>query len=94
MEGELERFHKQNGALDLTIVELRQKHKSTEGELKVERQVTRNIQAMVRRFRTDLYNVVGTIQDPKDLKEGILELYKKHIQNDLVRLSRKKGLRL
>lgn len=84
MEGELERFHKRNGALDLSIVALKQKQKSTEGELKTERQVTRNIQAMVRRFRTDLYNVIGKIQDPALLKEGILELYKKHIQNDLV----------
>ncbi|KAL5113105.1 Cilia and flagella-associated protein 57 [Taenia crassiceps] len=84
MESELERFNQQNGALDLSIEELKEKLKSTVGELKGERQLRRNIQATVRRFRTDLYNVVGKIQEPKALKESIVELYKKHIQNDMV----------
>ncbi|VDK34050.1 unnamed protein product [Taenia asiatica] len=84
MESELERFNQQNGALDLSIEELKEKLKSTVGELKAERQLRRNIQATVRRFRIDLYNVVGKIQEPKALKESIVELYKKHIQNDMV----------
>ncbi|CDS41242.1 WD repeat containing protein 65 [Echinococcus multilocularis] len=84
MESELERFNQQNGALDLSIEELKEKLKSTVGELKAERQLRRNIQATVRRFRIDLYNVVGKIQEPKALKESIVELYKKHIQSDVV----------
>lgn len=84
MEGELERFNQQNGALDLNNEELKEKLKATLGELKSEREMRRNIQATVKRFRTDIYNVVGKIQEPKALKEGILELYKKHIQNDMV----------
>ncbi|VDD76062.1 unnamed protein product [Mesocestoides corti] len=84
MEGELERFNLQNGALDLNMVDLKEKLKATVGELKTERQINRNIHAIVRRFRIDLYNVTAKIQDPKALKEGILELYQKHIQNDLV----------
>ncbi|VUZ42076.1 unnamed protein product, partial [Hymenolepis diminuta] len=83
MEGELERFNQQNGALDLNNEELKEKLKATLGELKSEREMRRNIQATVKRFRTDIYNVVGKIQEPKALKEGILELYKKHIQNDM-----------
>lgn len=85
MEGELERFNQQNGTLDLNIEELKEKLKSTLGELKAERQLRRNIQATVKRFRGDLYNVVGKIQEPKALKDSIVDLYKKHIQNDLVR---------
>lgn len=84
MESELERFNQQNGALDLSIEELKEKLKSTVGELKAERQLRRNIEATIRRFRIDLYNVVGRIQEPKALKESIVELYKKHIQNDMV----------
>ncbi|VDM25658.1 unnamed protein product, partial [Hydatigera taeniaeformis] len=53
MESELERFNQQNGALDLSIEELKEKLKSTVGELKAERQLRRNIQATVRRFRID-----------------------------------------
>ncbi|KAM7541122.1 hypothetical protein Aperf_G00000038958 [Anoplocephala perfoliata] len=83
MEGELERFNQQNGALDLNIEELKEKLKSTLEELKAERQLRRNTQATVKRFRSDLYNVVGKIQEPKALKDGIVELYKKHVQNDL-----------
>ena len=84
MESELERFHKQNNQLGLNIDELKQKLKSTEKELKSERQATRDVEAQVRRFKTDLYNCVSYIQDPKGLKESIVALYKKHIQEDVV----------
>lgn len=84
MECELERFHKQNASLDMTIIEMKQKQKSAEQELQASRQATRNVEAVVRRFKTDLYNVAGRIQDPKCLKEGVVVLYKKHIQEDVV----------
>lgn len=83
MEAELERFHKQNGQLEITIAELRQKHKSVENELIQERQATRDVESLVRRFKTDLFNCVGMIQDPKALKASIIALYKKHIHEDL-----------
>nr|CDS31813.1 WD repeat containing protein 65 [Hymenolepis microstoma] len=87
MEGELERFNQQNSALELTIEELKEKLKATLDELKSERNMRRNIYVTVKRFRTDIYNVVGKIQEPKALKEGILELYRKHIQNDMLPLN-------
>lgn len=43
-----------------------------------------DVEALVRRFKTDLHNCVGYIQDPKLLKEGIRALYKKHVQEDIV----------
>ncbi|VEL08080.1 unnamed protein product [Protopolystoma xenopodis] len=85
MEAELERFHKQNTQLELSITELKQKQKATEHELLAERQATRDVEALVRRFKTDLYNCVGCIQDPKVLKSSVIALYKKHIQDDVVK---------
>lgn len=83
MEAELQRFHKQNDQLEINITELKQKYKSVENELKLERQSTRDVESIVRRLKTDLFNVVGLIQEPKQLKAGILALYKKHIHEDM-----------
>ena len=44
----------------------------------------RDVEAIVRRFKTDLHNCVGYIQDPKMLKESIKALYQKHVQEDIV----------
>lgn len=87
MEAELQRFHKQNDQLEINITELKQKYKSVENELKLERQSTRDVESIVRRLKTDLFNVVGLIQEPKQLKAGILALYKKHIHEDMVSYS-------
>lgn len=84
MESELERFHKQNTQLELNITELRQKLKATDKEMHQERQRVRDVEAVVRRFKTDLHNCVGYIQDPKMLKESIKALYQKHVQEDIV----------
>ena len=84
MESELERFHKQNTQLELNITELRQKLKATEKEMHGERQRVRDVEAVVRRFKTDLHNCVGYIQDPKLLKESVRALYQKHVQEDIV----------
>merc|ERR1711893_53755 len=83
MESELERFHKQNTQLELNITELRQKLKATDKEMHQERQRVRDVEAIVRRFKTDLHNCVGYIQDPKLLKESIRALYTKHVQEDI-----------
>ena len=42
------------------------------------------MEAVVKRFKTDLHNCVGYIQDPKMLKESIKALYQKHVQEDIV----------
>ena len=87
MESELERFAKQNTQLELNITEQKQKLKATEKEMHQERQRVRDIEAVVRRFKTDLHNAVGYIQDPKELKEAVCALYEKHVQEDIVSTS-------
>jgi len=83
MESELDRFDKLNTQLELNITELRQKLKACEKEMHQERQRVRDKEAVVKRFKTDLHNCVGYIQDPKMLKESIKALYQKHVQEDI-----------
>ncbi|XP_069083885.1 cilia- and flagella-associated protein 57 [Pleurodeles waltl] len=79
MEAELERFHGQNTKLELNITELKQKLKATDHEMRKEMQKVRDVEAVVKRFKTDLHNCVGYIQEPKKLKDTIVELYSKYV---------------
>ncbi|XP_054689063.1 cilia- and flagella-associated protein 57 isoform X1 [Grus americana] len=84
-EGELERFHKESTQLKLNITQLQQKLKATDCEMHRERQKKQNMAAVIKRFKTDLHNCVGFIQDSKKMKDGIHELYAKYVQqSDMV----------
>ncbi|XP_030311238.1 cilia- and flagella-associated protein 57 isoform X1 [Calypte anna] len=80
MERELERFHKETTELKLNITQLQQKLKATHREMRRERQKKQNMEALITRFKTDVHNCVGFIQDSKKLKNGICELYTKYVQ--------------
>ncbi|NWR55089.1 CFA57 protein, partial [Bucorvus abyssinicus] len=85
MEGELERFHKESTQLKLNITQLQQKLKATDCEIHRERQKKQNMETLIKRFKTDLHNCVGFIQDSKKMKDGICGLYAKYVQqSDLV----------
>lgn len=44
-----------------------------------------NMETLIKRFKTDLHNCVGFIQDSRKMKDGIRELYTKYVQqSDLV----------
>lgn len=44
-----------------------------------------NMETLIKRFKTDLHNCVGFIQDSKKMKDGIRELCAKYVQqSDLV----------
>ncbi|XP_064311392.1 cilia- and flagella-associated protein 57 [Phalacrocorax carbo] len=84
-EGELERFHKESTQLKLNITQLQQKLKATDHEMHRERRKKQNMEALIKRFKTDLHNCVGFIQDSKKMKDGIRELYTKYVQqSDMV----------
>lgn len=38
------------------------------------------MEALVKRFKTDIHNCVGLIQEPKKLKESIRDIYEKYVQ--------------
>ncbi|KAK2490259.1 hypothetical protein MC885_004273, partial [Smutsia gigantea] len=80
MEAELERSHKQNTQLELNITELWQKLRATDQEIRRERQKERDLEALVKRFKTDLHNCVAYIQDPRLLKEKVRGLFEKYVQ--------------
>ena len=42
------------------------------------------MEAVVKRFKTDLHNCVGFIQEPKKLKENVKSLYEKYVQDETV----------
>ncbi|XP_049664246.1 cilia- and flagella-associated protein 57 [Accipiter gentilis] len=85
MEGELARFHNENTQLKLNITQLQQKLKATDREMHRERQKKQNMETLIKRFKTDLHNCVGFIQDSRKMKDGIRELYTKYVQqSDLV----------
>ncbi|XP_061307511.1 cilia- and flagella-associated protein 57 [Pezoporus flaviventris] len=79
-EGELERFHKESTQLKLNVTQLQQKLKATDNEMHRERQKKQNMEALIKRFKADLHNCAGFIQEPKKLKNGIRELYTKYVQ--------------
>ncbi|XP_010893002.1 cilia- and flagella-associated protein 57 [Esox lucius] len=80
MEGELDRFHKKNTQLELNTAELKLKLKATDKEMHKEMQRVKDLEAFVRRFKSDLHNCVGFMQEPKQLKDGIRELYDRYVQ--------------
>ncbi|NXP45592.1 CFA57 protein, partial [Heliornis fulica] len=85
MEGELERFHKESTQMKLNITQLQQKLKAADREMHRERQKKQSMETLIKRFKTDLHNCVGLIQDSKRLKDGIHELYTKYTQqSDMV----------
>lgn len=38
------------------------------------------MEALVKRFKTDIHNCVGLIQEPKKLKVSIRDIYEKYVQ--------------
>ncbi|KAL0966818.1 hypothetical protein UPYG_G00300520 [Umbra pygmaea] len=80
MEGELEQFHQKKTNLELNTAKLMLKLKSTDTEMNKERQRMRNLEALVHKFKIDLHNCIGFIQEPKQLKKSIRELYDRYVQ--------------
>eukprot|EP00002_Diphylleia_rotans_P000168 TRINITY_DN1008_c0_g1_i6.p1 TRINITY_DN1008_c0_g1~~TRINITY_DN1008_c0_g1_i6.p1 ORF type:complete len:244 (-),score=74.30 TRINITY_DN1008_c0_g1_i6:414-1145(-) len=82
MDQELERYHKNNGNLDLRINDLNLKVEGLNKEILDLRQKIHDYEGVLKRFRTDLHDTVQHIQDPKALKDSVKQLYQKHaIQN-------------
>ncbi|XP_027538817.1 cilia- and flagella-associated protein 57 isoform X2 [Neopelma chrysocephalum] len=80
MEEELEGFHKESTQLKLNITQLQQKLKASYREMDKERQKKQDMETVIKRFKADLHNCVGFIQDSKKMKDGVRELYSKYVQ--------------
>jgi hypothetical protein len=62
MDQELEKYHKQNGALDLVVSEMKLKVDGLQKELAQARQQLADARALVQRFHHDLAEVAHHIQ--------------------------------
>ena len=80
MDQELERYHKNNSNLELTISDLKLKLGGVQRELKAQRNRTKDAELYIARFKTEVHDVVQSIQDPHALKDGTKNLYHKYCQ--------------
>ncbi len=82
MDGELERYHKTNSGLDLTISNLRLKQAGLQAEVLTQRKGKADSEGLVRRLQHDLTGVVAVIQEPKALKERVKALFQKYCSDE------------
>ena len=83
MDQELERYHKNNANLNLTISELKLKKTGLQQEVSSQRKLNADAEAMIRRFHHDLHDTVQYIQDPKALKDSVKHLYEMHVTEQI-----------
>ncbi|CAM4735839.1 unnamed protein product [Leuciscus chuanchicus] len=85
MAGELKEFNETNTKLELKIDELNLKLKAKDKDLHKEMNKVQDFGVLIQRFKADLHTCVECIQDPKRLKDNIIELYKCYVQpSDMV----------
>ncbi|KAM9364883.1 cilia- and flagella-associated protein 57 [Pholidichthys leucotaenia] len=88
LQEELIQKDKSNSQLKLTISELSVKLRTREKELHKEMQKVKDLETYLQRFRSDLHNCVGLIQEPKKLKDSVLAVYARYVpQTDKVEKS-------
>ena len=81
MEAELSEFSRENKAKDLDISHNKLRLVATTKEMMQEREQCQNLKVELRTVKAGLHNTSRFIQEPKELKEAIKELYKKHLQD-------------
>ena len=79
MDMELEQYHKSNSALDLMIGELRLKMDGMQKEINGQKTLIADGAAYVTRFRRDLQQCVASLDQHRELKQGVRELYKQYV---------------
>uniref|UniRef100_A0A8C7KEZ8 Cilia and flagella associated protein 57 n=1 Tax=Oncorhynchus kisutch TaxID=8019 RepID=A0A8C7KEZ8_ONCKI len=66
--------------IELDIAEQKLKLTTTDKEMHKGLQKVRDVEALVRWFKTDLHNCVGFTLEPKRLKDSITDLYDRYVQ--------------
>lgn len=83
MENELEQSRKSNTQLELNITDMKQKYEATSKTLKEKGNLVREKEAKVKQFKTRLHNSVSFIQEPRLLKESVIAMYRKCVEDDI-----------
>merc|ERR1719486_227454 len=86
MEGELDDYMRKNKQLALDISQLQMKQRALQEEIKSQKKRLRDDLALIKRFKLDLSECMECIQEPKQLKEAVANLYRKYVQTGMKKL--------
>merc|ERR1719453_1256063 len=81
MEGELDDYMRKNKERSLDISQLQMKQRALQEEIKSQKKRLRDDLALIKRFKLDLSECMECIQEPKQLKEAMANLYRKYVQS-------------
>jgi WD40 repeat protein len=79
MDEELEEYHKKNKQLQVNIEQLQNKQRTLQEEVVTQRKKMSDCHTIIKRFKTDLHECVEFIQEPKQLRDHLTNLYKKYV---------------
>jgi len=83
MDADLEDYHRKNKLLQVNIEQLATKQRHLQEEIVSQRKKMTDCQTIIKRLKTDLQECVNFIQEPKQLRESITNLYKKYVPNGI-----------
>merc|ERR1719240_1735255 len=83
MDADLEDYHRKNKQLQLDISQLQVKQKGLQDEIVSQRKKMTDCQTIIKRFKNDLHECVQFIQEPKQLKESVSNLFKKYVPHGI-----------
>merc|ERR1712072_1626718 len=83
MDADLEDYHRRNKQLAVDISQLLQRQKGLQEEIVSRRKRLTDAQTVIKRFKNDLHECVQYIQEPKQLKESVTNLFKKYVPHGI-----------
>merc|ERR1719408_493498 len=86
MNGELDEYMRNNKKLALEISQLQMKQRALQEEIKSQKKRLKDDMALIKRFKLDLSECMECIQEPKQLKEAVANLYRKYVQSGVKKL--------
>jgi len=86
MDDELNDYMRKNKQLALDISQLQMKQRALQAEIKSQKRRLRDDLNLIKRFKLDLSETLEGVDEPKVLKEGMAQLYRKYVQNNTKKL--------
>merc|ERR1719335_227551 len=83
MDSELEDYHRKNKTLQVNIDQLQEKQRSLQDEILSQRKRMTDCQTIIKRFKNHLHECVQFIQEPKQLRDSVTNLFKKYVPNGI-----------
>merc|ERR1711988_189157 len=82
IDGELERYHLSNAALDAKIGNLRVQLDKEQNNIRQNRIDVKQKEQLIIRFQSDLHSTVQHVQNPTRLEQSMRDLYHKYVEID------------